>query len=330
MIGDCCSKKQALFDAKTLTWSSIGAGKADSNSEEGWTLLPASTGNKVLTVDTQNGTESELFAPTPPGTWSLAGKTPFFLGNNCGLHIVPEMGPAVLRPNGTVFQAGANSKTAIYNSSRGVWSKGPSFPAGFGVAVGPAALLPDGKVLVQAGNISPCFTAPSLYFEFDGTDLDPVPGTPNASSEASFNGRMLVLPNGGHILHSDGTADLEVYVPNGAANRSCVPTITSFPSTVTIGKSYTIKGTKFNGCSQGAAYADDAQMATNFPLVRFTFPGTGHVFYGRTKNFSSMGVQTGSTLVSATLDPPGVETGPAVAVVVTNGIVSNSVSVTVK
>ena len=47
----------ALFNASTLTWTATGSGKADSYDEEGWTLLP---NGKVLTVDTRNGTNSEI------------------------------------------------------------------------------------------------------------------------------------------------------------------------------------------------------------------------------------------------------------------------------
>jgi hypothetical protein len=332
MLGDCCSPNEALLDATTLTWTSTGSGKADANSEEGWTLLPNATGNKVLTVDTQNGRESELYDPST-GKWSLAGNTPSFLGNSCGLAIVPEMGPAVLRPNGTVFQVGANGKTAIYNSSTGQWSAGPSFPTGLGVADGPAAILPDGNVLVMAGNISPCFTAPSSFYEFNGSTLTSVPAPPNAVNDPSFYGRLLVLPNGGHVLFTDGSSDVEVYIPKGSAKSSWAPTITSCPpATVTRGTSYTFKGTQLNGLSQGAAYGDDAQSATNFPLVRFTMTSTGNIYYGRTHGFGSMGVQTGATVVSAQVTPlTSMATGAATMVVVTNGIQSsNSCSVTVK
>ena len=43
-----------------------------------------------------------------------------------------EVGPAVLRPDGKVFQAGANTcgtgHTAIFNSYANTWSAGPDFP----------------------------------------------------------------------------------------------------------------------------------------------------------------------------------------------------------
>jgi hypothetical protein len=125
----------------------------------------------------------------------------------------------------------------------------------------------------MAGNISPCFTKPSLFYEFNGQGLIPAPSPPNAQNEASFNGRMLVLPNGGHVLLTDGTQDVESYIPKGAAKSAWLPTITSFPSTITQNGTYTFKGTQLNGLSQGAAYGDDAQMATNFPLVRLSIGG---------------------------------------------------------
>jgi len=336
MLGNCCNYQQALLNPSTLTWTITGKGKVDPNSEEGWTLL---SNGKVLTIDTQNGLHSELYNPSK-GTWSYARSLPISITFTCHTkNIVPEIGPAVLRPNGNVFAIGANGFTAIYHPSTNTWSKGPFFPPNSGGngpdggPDGPAALLPDGNVLVQASGISapgtnPCFHSPSDYFEFDGKNLNPVPGPPNAPNETSFDGRMLVLPNGGHILHTDGTTDVEIYIPVGAANSAWAPTITSFPKTITLGKHYTIKGTQFNGLSQGAAYGDDAQMATNFPLVRLSV--LGFTFYLPTHNVSTMGVATRKTVVSATFDLPfDVLPGPATAVVVANGIASNSVAVTV-
>ena len=91
---------------------------------------------------------------------------------------------------------------------------------------------------------------------------------------------------------------------------------------------YSLQGTQLNGLSQGAAYGDDAQMATNYPLVRITNLATGHVFFARTDNPSSMGVATGSLLVSVHFEVPAtIEPGPSELSVVTNGIASNPVSV---
>lgn len=90
------SQQLATFDASTLTYTNFTpTNKADSNSEEGWTLLPNGT---LLTVDTQNGTQSEIYTPLTQ-TWALAGSTQVTLPSAGGNSIVPEMGPQVLRPD---------------------------------------------------------------------------------------------------------------------------------------------------------------------------------------------------------------------------------------
>ena len=65
-------------------------------------------------------------------------------------------------------------------------------PDSLDIADGPAALLPDGNVLIDT---SPGFgNAPTYFFEFDGTKLKPVPGPPNAP--------MVVVANGIRPLRS--------------------------------------------------------------------------------------------------------------------------------
>ena len=56
------------------------------------------------------------------------------------------------------------------------------------------------------------------------------------------------------------------------------------------GRLYVVEGYLFNGLTQGAFYGDDVQAATNYPLVRITNKATGHVFYSRTHDHSSMGL----------------------------------------
>ena len=86
---------------------------------------------------------------------------------------------------------------------------------------------------------------------------------------------------------------------------------------------YSISGTQFNGLTQATAYGDDLQNATNYPLVRIVNSNSGHVFYCKTHNHSSMGVATGSALVSTPFDVPAdIELGPGKLYVVANGIQS--------
>ena len=78
------------------------------------------------------------------------------------------------------------------------------------------------------------------------------------------------------------------------------------------------------------AFGDEFQNATNYPLVRITNKGTGHVFYARTHDHSSMGVATGSLIVTTNFDvPAGMETGASTLEVVANGLASKAVAVTV-
>jgi hypothetical protein len=319
MLGNCCTSQQALFNASSLTWTLTGTGKHDSNSEEGWTLLPS---GKVLTVDTENGTQSELYDPST-GSWSLAGSTGNSLVASC-----TEVGPGVLRPDGSVFAAGGTSNTSVYSSSA-TWSNGPGFPSGVGVADGPAAILPDGNVLVMAGPNSPCYGAGARFYEFNGVQLNVVPSPPRAPSDPSYVGRMLALPTG-QILLTDGSTNVQLYTASGTYQSSWKPVITSVPSALTAGSTYTVSGIQFNGLTQGAMYGDNVQSATNYPLVRITNNASGHVFYARTHNHSSMGVATGSAAVSTQFDVPvSIEGGASTLVVVANGIPSASVAVTI-
>jgi len=323
--GSICSPfqlKQALLHETTLTWTITGSSKADQNSEESWTLLPS---GDVLVVDMDNGTESELYNPST-GSWSLAGST-----------IVPlpetacyEIGPAVLRPDGTVFAIGGNNNTAIYNTNTATWSAGPTFPIGFGVEDGPAALLPDGNVLVGVAPTNPCYATGTKYYEFNGTILTLVASPAGASSNPSYTGRMLVLPTG-QVLFTNGTKTVQLYTSSGTYEAAWQPTITSVASTLTAGSTNNvIQGTQFNGLSQGAMYGDDAQMASNYPIVRIVNQATRDVYYCRTHNHSTMGVATGATIVSTEFDiPSNIATGVSALYVVANGIPSKLKKVTI-
>ena len=98
---------------------------------------------------------------------------------------------------------------------------------------------------------------------------------------------------------------------------------------LTAGSTYEIKGRYLNGFTQANFYGDDDQQATNFPLVRITNNSSGNVVYAKTHSFSYMGIGSGKR-VSAEFDvPSGTGTGASSLEVVTNGIASTPVSVTV-
>lgn len=337
MIANCCTTDEAILtlSGTTPTWTPTGTGKFDENDEEGWTLLP---NGKVLTVDAYvnsynaTGTNSELYTLST-GSWLSAGSTVAQLwdsSNGCGGSGVAsyEVGPAVLRPDGSVFATGANrcgaGHTAIYKG--GKWTKGPDFPGTLDIADGPGALLPNGNVLLDAG--PGIFGAGSKFFEWDGAALNATSAPANAAANPSYVGDMVVLPTG-QILFTDFSSTVQIYTPSGSPCATCVPAVTSVASTLTHGTNNNlIQGTLFNGVSQGAAYGDDNQSATNFPLLRIT-DSAGHVVYCRTHGWGG-GVATGIRIVKTQFDIPStIALGAATLEVVANGIPSAGVAVTI-
>jgi Kelch motif len=361
-LSACPGAETALFNEAKLSWTVVpGTGMlVDYQDEQGYTLLRDGT---VLTVDVWGAdasppdpkhAEKFIYNSTSPTTskWVSAGDTTAQLDGNvyeCKTKPVKycnaaEIGPAVLRADGTVIAFGATGFNSIYHppttpTQPGTWSKAPTFPsineapctdgkAYYDVADGPAALLPSGNVLVAA---SPgVYCNPTHFYELNaaGTVLTPEPATQFAPNEPSYVGRMLELPTG-QILYTDGN-EVEIYAPSGAPEAAWVPTITSISSTsITQGDDYTISGTQFNGLSQGGMYGDDVQLATNYPLVRLSYTG-GKVYYCRTFNPSTMAVATGSKTVSASFTcPTNIPTGAAKLEVVANGIPSAAKDVTI-
>ena len=324
-------------------------GKSYLNDEEGWTLLPDGTVLTTENWDPNDSTETPALTYDPnAAAWSSAGIAPDPLTLiSEGATAYFEVGPVVLRPDGTVFASGATGFNDVYDSNTSTWSSGPSFPsiqvnysAGgctisnateqLKAADAPAVLLPNGNVLIAAAPVDPqtaCkWVPPTEFFEFDGTSLTQVASSTYASSSVSFVGRLLVLPTG-QVLYTNEYNYIEIYTPAGGPNPAWAPTISTFPVSVNAGgTNYQLTGTQFNGLSQAVGYGDDYQAATNYPLVRIRNGVTGHVVYARTHDHSTMAVATGNETVSTEFDVPnGIEAGTSALVVVANGIASQPV-----
>jgi hypothetical protein len=351
MLASCCAgpTANALLDPATLSWTAIGGPTAGAayQDEQGYELLPS--GN-VLTIDiwtnypSGGATNAEQYVPAT-GTWISAGKTPESLPDPsaCGNW---EIGPAAMRGDGTLVAFGGNTgcvagattdPTVILTAKTGKWKAGPNLPATCGsratsscsVADAPAAVLPDGAILLAAS--AGYGDSPTHFFEYSATNtISQVSDTlENATSSSCYFYNFLILPNG-QVLETDFSSTAEVYTPVGAAMTGWAPIVTKVPTSLTLGTAYTVEGKQLSGLSQGAYYGDDAQMATNYPLVRIVNTATGHVFYGKTTGFSTMSIKPKVEGSAKFVLPTGIETGASTLYVVANGIASKPVSVTVE
>jgi hypothetical protein len=350
VFGTKLGREMWRLEPVSLTWISVPAtGKADDFAEEGWTLLPDGA---LLTIDVGNPLHAEHYDPVT-ARWYSDGSTPVSLtsptGTPGGLTYGPapvqvvggitygpgpagtyfppgEVGPALLLPDGRVFATGAAvtgtvAHTALFSpgptpADPGTFAAGPDFGSGDDAGDASAALLPSGHVLIA--------TLSGRFYEFDGATLAVTGALPNNRGNSVYF--VLPLPNGEALVTGGVT---QVYRGAGSANPAWAPTITAAPAILIRGSTYTISGTQFNGLSQAAAVGDELNAATNYPLVRITNTASGHVVYARTHDHSSMGVATGSTIVSTRFyDSVDAETGASSLAVVANGIASVPVNVT--
>jgi hypothetical protein len=381
--GDLRNNSTYLYNLATNSWSSAATKVYnDSSDEEGWVKLPD---GRVLTYDIFQSINTgagyaEIYDPVA-NTWSSIspadgtanGTLPLLSSDAVG----EEMGPVVRLLDGRIFQVGANGATALYTPSTNTWAAGPNMvgslnghPAPFGADDAPAAVMPNGHVLIS-GDAAPAAvtssgnttagssiianipstatfydgwavtqtsgtplipggayitsidspsqihissaasgTASGLNLQFGGAysppaqifDFDPVantisPVSPALADTTTLNGepvfvlRMLMLPNG-QVLVNDGSYQLWIYTPDGTAPSQYQPVTTNVAYN---GNGlFTLTGTQINGQNAGATYGDDSEMDENYPIVSLV-NSSGNVYYGRTTNWSNVGVATGST-----------------------------------
>lgn len=315
-----------IYNPTANSWSA-GPATRGSQREGGWTKLPD---DSLLTVDL-NSQNSERYIPAL-NTWIVDDNVPVNLWD-----VNSETGASLLLPDGRAWFIGASGNTAFYTPSgstnQGSWATGPDLPNSQGQPDAPAAMLVNGNVLLTCsaiGNNSVAFPTNGVsYYEFNPVSnvytRQNAPGggltTPNI---ACYNTCLLCLPDG-NVLYSDESSQLYVYTPTGSPIAAGKPSISSI-SWKTGGR-LQLRGTKLNGLSAGAAYGDDMQMDSNYPLIRLT--GGGNVYYARTFNWSSTSVATGNELVTTDFTLPSSlyqNPGTYSLRVVVNGIASDAVT----
>ncbi len=328
IIGRKFDMQMAELDPHTMTWTAMGSsGKSDWNAEEGWTLLPDGT---LLTVDVLNNPNSERYIPSQQ-IWVSDGST---IANLQG---PPEVG--CIHYGGGQYCPPGETGNAIHASRRnglryGCNAHGRARRTHFGLSSGthaatirapgpPAPTSRTAMTPVTTGRC--CFPMPRCwwkatadrFYEWDGTNFTP--------TLSSFGGPLMVLPNGQVLVGGS-----QVYTPSTGGGQIYAPVVIFAPSSVTRGQTYHAIGRGFNGWSQAASFGDEFETATNYPLVRIVNNATGHVFYARTHDHSTMGIATKSFPTYTYFDvPANMETGASKLYVVANGFQSNAIQVTV-
>ena len=155
----------------------------------------------------------------------------------------------------------------------------------------PATATQSGDSITFGGT----FSNPTELFDFNPSTNRITPLSipdPNLPYLGAYLDRMLTLPTG-QVIFTDGGSQPWIYTPEGSAKASLRPTIADVQYE---GEGvFKLTGSQLNGQSAGAAYGDDDQMDSNYPLVRFTATdGSGKVFYGKTTNWSSVAVGSGA------------------------------------
>ncbi len=264
LVGARFGSATQLYDPATNAYTlaaSVVPGTG-SSSEAGWQLLADGTVFDFIRTP-------ERYLPST-NQWIATAPAPVILST------IGEIGPYAYLQDGRVFCVGDHDATAFFTppptlTGLGSWTVGPSLPNGLFGSDTPAAMLPNGKFLLEGtdGNFGPL-----TLFEFDpSTNAYTTVPSPFSSSVIGFTTRMLVLPTG-QILIAGGGAFF-AYTPDGGPQSA----------------------SQLNGNSYGAVYGDDAESSSNYPIV-YLKNATGQVFFARTFDFSTLGLRTGTTPMS--------------------------------
>ena len=276
------------------------------------------TGANTFTL---NGTTGDAGSSTPnTGSWSVS--------------LVPgfELGAGFLLPDGRVFLIGATTGTALYTpptpaNPAGTWVAGPTIPMGLGAndraGSGPSErsrpLRRQQHSGIRRGWNVAVRIRPGQQHDQPGHERAQRPEFQPLGRGGIRHAHARAAERTGHDHRLD--RPVVPYQSAGSPQNSWRPTIDNIKENSD--GSFTLTGTQINGLSEGAAYGDDAQMATNYPIVRIT-DMAGQTLYATTSDWSTDGVQTGSTpeTVQFTL-PTGVTLAQVTSfTVIANGIAS--------
>lgn len=315
-VGPSVGNGTVIYNPSTNTWSA-GPATLHGQDEVPWLKLPDGS---ILCAD--GNSQSERYIPAL-NQWVADANTPSVMYSG------GETGSGHMLANGTAFFRGY-THTAIYTpsgtSSPGTWVAGPDVPGGNNCGDSPGAVMTNGNVLYMAG--PGYLTGPTSFYEYNPTSntMAQVDGpTGTTFNTVPYAMKMLSLPDGS-VLVNTGSTLYEYVSSTGTAVTAFQPAISSIQHNSD--GTWLLTGTNLNGFTEGASYGDDFQMATNYPVVRLT-GSTGNVYFARTYNWSSTGVQTGAAAQTTQFTLPlGLPADTYTLVVIASGIVSASTTLT--
>jgi hypothetical protein len=168
LAGNIFNNSTYIYSVDTDSWTQAATKVySDRSDEEGWTAL---SGGGILTYDlfqsvAQGQGYAETYDPTQnvwtaisPADGTASGTLPLLTSPALGF----ELGPSMRLQDGRALVVGANQHTALYNQATNTWAAGPDIHgvlsnpfgkiehANFGSDDAPAALMPNGHVLLAA------------------------------------------------------------------------------------------------------------------------------------------------------------------------------------
>jgi hypothetical protein len=168
LAGNIFNNSTYIYSIDSDSWTQAATKVySDRSDEEGWTAL---SGGSILTYDLFNSvannqgyaetynSKQNAWTAISPADGTATGTLPVLTSPALGF----ELGPSMRLQDGRALVIGANQHTALYNQATNTWAAGPDIHgvlrnpfgrvehANFGADDAPAALMPNGHVLIAA------------------------------------------------------------------------------------------------------------------------------------------------------------------------------------
>jgi hypothetical protein len=224
LAGSLVSGASYIYTIATDSWA-FAANKvySDSSDEEGWVKL---SDGRVLTYDIGKSSNSgssfaEIYNPTT-NTWSSISPADGTANGTFPLlssaAAATEIGPSLRLLDGRIFLIGATGHTALYTPSTKTWAAGPDIigslngnPALFGADDAPAAIMPNGHVLLAA-DAGPSPVNSSGNATSGSNIITNIPSTANfyVNWAVTQTSGPAVIPAGANIVSIDSPTQIHI------------------------------------------------------------------------------------------------------------------------